>query len=220
MKTLKSVISVLAIFLMAFTACKKDKNEPIEVDIMQHYIAGKFSYQQGAGLPFALIPISTTKAIFVWVSDKREVDYTYQDHKFSTKINGADFSCNITDGTIDNIMINSTTLSIPVATLNAKADATWGLAGKRYEGPMKNLDGITVVFDNYYFKFNDDASQLNYRSNPTSGNYIITAKTYEKLADGCLYSDQTKTFGVVLNGKLEIETKIGADYLLFSGTKQ
>lgn len=208
---------LLALLLML--SCKKKTTEPKEIDIMQHYIAGKFSYQQGPGLPFAIIPATADKATFVWVSEKRVVDYTWQNHKFSTKINGADFSCEIKNGKVENIVVTSSTLSIPIAALNKKEDAALALAGKRYEAPMKKLDGTTVVFNNYYFRFNTDAGQFNYISNPTPGSYLITTKIYEKLAEGCLYNEQTKTFGVILNGKLEIETKIAADYLLFSGTK-
>jgi len=40
---------------MLFASCKKDR-VVAEVDLMQHYIAGKFTFQQGPELPFALIP--------------------------------------------------------------------------------------------------------------------------------------------------------------------
>jgi hypothetical protein len=119
-----------------------------------------------------------------------------------------------------NIAVISNTLSITDAVLNKKEDAGLSLIGKRFEAPLNRLDNGAVLFDNYYFRFNADAAQFSYNSNPTSGNYLITTKTYEKLADGCFYDKQAIAFGVMLNNKLEITAKIGTNYTLFSGTKK
>lgn len=220
MKTFISLSKLLTLsLLMLFTSCKKDKSS-IDVNIMQHYIAGKFSFQQTTPLPFAMIPISANKAIFVWVSEKKEVDYTFENNKFKTKINGSEFSCDLKNGTMENIAINSNTLSIPIAALNKKEDTGLALAGKRFEASLNRLDNAAVLFDNYYFRFNPDATQFNYTSNPTTGNYLITTKTYEKLADGCFYDPQAIAFGVMLNNKLEVEAKIGNNYTLFSGSQK
>lgn len=220
MKTLINISKIASICLfMLFASCKKDR-ALIEVDLMQHYIAGKFTFQQGPALPFALIPTSADKATFVWVNEKREVDYTFENNKFTTSINGGQFSCEFQNGNLVNIVVNSASLGIPVAALNKRQDATLSLTGKRYEAPIILLNTRAVLFDNYYFKFDNDVAKFYYTSNPTSGNYIITTKAYEKLADGCFYNDQTKAFGVVLNNKLEVETKIGNDYVLFSGTRK
>ena len=202
-----------------FSACKKDK-PLVHIDIMQHYIAGKFTYQQGTPLPFALIPISTTKATFVWVGAKREVNYTFENNRFTTNINGEEFSCDIINGATQNIVVNSTALGIPVAVLNKKEDAELALAGKRFEAPLNRLDNGAVVFDIYYFRFIADATKFNYTSNPLPGNYLIITKNYENLADGCFYDQEEIAFGVMLNNKLEIEAKIGDNYTLFSGTKK
>lgn len=219
MRNLIKCTKLTGLFLMVlFASCKKDSTS-IHVDIMQHYIAGKFTQLQSPQEPFALIPISANKAIFVSVNGKLEVDYIFEKSKFKTKIQGAELSCDIKNGDLENITINSTTLSIPIAVLNKKDDATLSLAGKRFEAPLYRLDNGTVLFDNYYFRYNADAASFNYNSNPTSGNYLITTKTYEKLADGCFYAKQAMTFGVMLNDKLEITTKIGSNYAFFSGTK-
>lgn len=218
MKNLIRCVKLICLFLVVlFASCKKDK--AVNVDIMQRYIAGKFTFQNGSQLPFALIPVSATKAIFVWVNEKREVAYTFENNRFTTSINGSEFSCDMIDGQLTNITVESTTLGIPVASLNKKVDATTALAGKQFEAPTINLNTGGVVHQNYYFKFNSDPSQLNYTSNPKPGNFIITTKTYEKLTDGCFYNGVTKVFGVVLNNKLEVEAKIGDDYVLFSGTQ-
>lgn len=220
MKTLINISKIASIcILMLFTSCKKDRIAA-EVDLMQHYIAGKFTYQEGTPLPFALIPTSASKAWFVWVGEKREVDYTFENNKFTTNINGGEFSCELQNGSLINIVVKSASLGIPVAALNKKQDAALSLTGKRYEAPITLLNTGTVLFDNYYFKFDSDAGSNYYTSNPTSGNYIITPKIYERLADGCFYNDQTKSFGVMLNSKLEVEARIGNDYVLFSGTRK
>ena len=220
MKILINISKIVSIcLLMLFASCKKDR-VVAEVDLMQHYIAGKFTFQQGPELPFALIPTSANKAWFVCVSEKREVDYTFENNKLTTNINGGQFTCDFQDGKLVNIAVNSATLGIPVAALNKKQDAELSLTGKRYEAPIMLLNTGAVLFDNYYFKFDNDAAKSYYTSNPTSGNYIITTKAYEKLADGCFYNEQTKAFGVILNNKLEVETKIGNDYVLFSGTRK
>ena len=218
MKTLINATKILSLsLLMLFASCKKDKPS-VDIDFMRYYIAGKFSYQQTTPLPFALIPISANKAIFVWVNEKKEVDYAFENNKFKTNIKGSEFSCDIKNGALENIAVNSTTLSIPVAALNKKQDAGSALAGKRFEAPLNRLDNGAVLFDNYFFRFNADAAQFNYNSNPTTGSYLITTKTYEKLADGCFYDPQAIAFGVMLNNKLEVEAKIGNTYALFSGT--
>lgn len=219
MKNVIKCTKLICLFLIVlFASCKKDKPS-IDVDFMQHYIAGKFTFQQGPELPFAIIPISANKAWFVWVNEKREVEYTFENNKFTTKINGGQFSCEFQNGGLINIVVNSATLGIPVAALNKKEDAALALAGKRFEAPLNKLDNGVVLFDNYYFKFDNDVAKSYYTSNPTSGNYIITTKAYEKLADGCFYNQAT-AFGVVLNNKLEVETKIGNDYVIFSGTRK
>ncbi len=213
MKSLLNTSKALfLLMIIIFSSCKKDKNA-IDVDFMQYYLAGKLT-QQGAEIPFALLPISATKALFVRANEKSEVDYTIQNNKLSTKINGADFSCTIKNSKVENVVVNSNTVSVRVAALNKKQDATLAFAGKIFEAAMKNLNGV-IVHNNYYFKFNAD--QLNYTSNPTPGNYLIRSKTYELLADGCMYNELTKTFGVMLNNSLEIETKLENDFLLFSG---
>jgi len=220
MKTLINASKILLLsLLMLFASCKKDKPS-IDVDIMQHYIAGKFTQLQSPQEPFALIPISANKAIFVSVNGKLEVDYTFEKNKFTTSINGNALSCNVNNGIIENIAVISNTLGIPEAVLSKKEDAELSLVGKRFEAPLNRLDNGAVLFDNYYFRFNADAAQFNYSGNPTSGNYLVTTKTYEKLADGCFYDKQAIAFGVMLNNKLEITAKIGTNYTLFSGTKK
>ncbi|TKC08938.1 hypothetical protein [Pedobacter frigoris] len=159
--------NLICLFLMVlFASCKKD-NASINVDIMQHYIAGKFTQLQSPQEPFALIPMSANKAIFVSVNGKLEVDYTFENNKFTTSINGNSLSCDINNGIIENIAVISNALSIPAAVLNKKEDAGLELAGKRFEAPLNRLDNGAVLFDNYYFRFNADAAQFNYSGNPT-----------------------------------------------------
>lgn len=215
----------LFIFLLLITmagiiyACKKDKAPAASLEITSYYIAGKFSYNKGPAIPFALIPASATKGIFVWADQKTEADYTFDNNKLSTKINGTDFSCQIRDGKVEDITTGSTTFAIIAAELNKKQDPTLTFTGKRFEAPLKKLDGSTL-YDNYYFKFNTDVTKFDYVRNPVTGNYLLTTGTYQLLTDGCLYNPQTNTFGVMLGNQLEIETKSGNDYVLFSGIKK
>jgi hypothetical protein len=223
MKTLKSRVIILMLLLaVLFVSCKRKYVEPdVPVDIMEYYIAGKFTYQNGAELPFALIPNSPTKATFIWVGEKkREVNYTFKDNVLVTSINGASFSCNVSSKGLNNIVVKSGSMAIPVAQLNKKQDEELTFAGKHFEGPARKLNDGAVAYDGYYFRFNTDPSRLNYASNPTSGNFLVSTKAYEKIADGCLYSEQTKTFGVILNNKLEIEMKSGNDFLLISAARK
>lgn len=207
----------LVILLLAASCKEKRISKRDNLDLMQYYIAGKFTNQQVSDIPFAIIPNSPSKATFIWLNERREIDYTFEKTIFSTNIIGIDFTCIIKKSGIENISINSSILSVPIAALNKKNEASLAIEGKRFEGPVKKLDGGETVFQSYYFKFNVD--QLLYSSNPTQGNYLINTKKYEKLVDGCFYSEQTNTFGVILNNTLEIESKFGNEYVLFSGQK-
>ena len=47
---------------------------------------------------FALIPISAHKAWFVWVSQKRAIDYTFENNKFTATVNDRQFTFDFKDG--------------------------------------------------------------------------------------------------------------------------
>jgi hypothetical protein len=82
MKNVIKCTKLMCLFLVIlFASCKKDK-PLVNVDIMQHYIAGKFAQLQSPQEPFALIPISANKAVFVSVNGKLEVDYTKHSGNF------------------------------------------------------------------------------------------------------------------------------------------
>jgi len=218
---MKNILKLTAVMLFAVLAsCKKDaKVADMPTDLNQYYVAGKFSYQEGPAIPFAFIPSSPTKGLFVYLGEQEDVDYTFENNQLSTTISGAKFTCDIKGGKVENIIVNSAVLDIVAAVLNKKQDPALAFTGKRFESPLKKLDG-TVVYDQYYFEFNADPQQLIYKSNPVSGSYLIFAKSYELLVDGCFHNEDTDTFAVMMNGKLELETKIGNDYVLFSGTKK
>lgn len=206
---------VACVFLLGLGSCKKKE---VSIDLTQYYIAGKFTVQQGPPLPFAFIFKTASKGQFVFSGDLAEVDYTFENKKLRTKVNGANLSCDIKNGKIENIEVESAFIDIAVATLSKQRDSNLSLTGKRFEAPLKNLDSGANIYDNFYFQFDTDPGRLFYTSRPVGGNYIITSKSYELLADGCIYNGDTDTFGVVIGGKLELETKLGTSYVLFSGS--
>lgn len=209
------------ILIITVASCKKDRLQqlPVPFDFTQHYIAGKMMFLNGAKIPFALIPGTEGKAIFVYSAGKTEVDYTYKDHQFSANIKNEVFSCTITKGKIENISGGSSLFGIATAMLYKKQDPSRSFAGKRFEGTVKQMNNQRL-YDNYYFQFDSSLDQTKYLSGTLPANAGADAKNYSLLAEGCLYDEQAKTFGILLDDKLEIQTKLNQTYVLFSGTQQ
>lgn len=219
---LKNPIIILLLIISNAISCKKKNPVPEKTeepwDITQHYIAGKIRFLNGPEIPFALILEQGKKGIFVYAALKTETAYSFEGDQFSTTINGEIFSCSIKKGKIEGISSGSRVFSISTAMLYKKQDPGRALTGKRFEGLLKTMDQA-VLYANYYFQFETANAQSKYTSNPIPYDGTITPKNYSPVADGCMYNEQAKTFGVLLNDKLELQAKLGNNFVLFSGTR-